>query len=247
MLSFQEPPPTRFDLRFTLAGIPVRVHPLFWLVALLFGSASGDLVALLIWIPAVFLSILVHELGHAFTMRACGRPARVVLYLGGGLTVPEAVSWGYRQADVSLTINQEIAVSLAGPAAGFALAALLLAGVVASGDSVGLTFLFGLLPYPAPRLPVGGVAELVVDTLLWVNIFWGLINLMPVFPLDGGQVARYAWLKRDPWGGVRKSLWLSVIAGVLVAVVGLALLQSLYVALLFGMLAFQSYQGLQAG
>ena len=94
--------------------------------------------------------------------------------------------------------------------------------VVASGDSVGLTFLFGLLPYPAPRLPVGGVAELVVDTLLWVNIFWGLINLMPVFPLDGGQVARYAWLKRDPWGGVRKSLWLSVIAGVLVAVVGLA-------------------------
>ena len=33
MSLFQLPPPTRYDLRFTIAGIPVRVHPLFWLVA----------------------------------------------------------------------------------------------------------------------------------------------------------------------------------------------------------------------
>jgi len=246
MLFFQEPSPTRFDLRFGIAGIPVRVHPTFWLIALLFGSASGDLAGLLVWIPAVFVSILVHELGHAFAMRRFGRPSHITLYFGGGLTVPEAVSWGYRQADVSLTINQEIIVSLAGPAAGFLLAGLVLAGVWAAGGSLGLTFLFGVLPYPLAQLPAGGwLIGLVIGSLLWVNIFWGLINLMPVYPLDGGQVARYAWLKRNPWDGVRRSLWLSVIAGAIVALLGLILLNSLYVALLFGMLAFQSYRSLQ--
>ena len=26
--------------------------------------------------------------------------------------------------------------------------------------------------------------------MLWVNIYWGLVNLLPVYPLDGGQIAR---------------------------------------------------------
>jgi stage IV sporulation protein FB len=247
MLFFQEPSPTHYDLRFSIAGIPVRVHPAFWLITLLFGSASGNLASLLVWIPAVFVSILVHELGHAFAMRRYGRPAHIVLYFGGGLTIPEAVSWGYRQqTDIALTINQEIAVSLAGPAAGFLMAGLVLASVAVAGGSVGITFLFGLLPYPLAQLPASGwLIGLIVGSLLWVNIFWGLINLMPVYPLDGGQVARYVWLKRNPWDGVRRSLWLSVIVGAVAALVGLALLNSLYVALLFGLLAFQSYQSLQ--
>lgn len=246
MLLFQDPPPTRYDLNFNVAGIPVRVHPLFWLVAVLFGSSGGNLLGLLMWVPAVFVSILVHELGHAFAMRYFGRPSRVVLYLGGGLTVPESVSWGYRSMDVSLTINQEIAISLAGPGAGFLFAALLLAIVVGIGGSLGVTLLFGLLPFPRVALPSwAGVAGPLLGALLWVNIFWGLVNLMPVYPLDGGQVTRMAWLKTDPWDGVRKSLWLSVMAGAVVALIGLLVMQSLYVALLFAFLAFQSYQTLQ--
>ena len=64
MMLFQSPPPTRYDLRFSIAGIPVSVHPVFWLIALLFGS-SGDPLLIPIWILVVFVSILVHELGHA--------------------------------------------------------------------------------------------------------------------------------------------------------------------------------------
>ena len=82
--------------------------------------------------------------------------------------------------------------------------------------------------------------------LLWVNIFWGLINLVPVFPLDGGNVSRQLLLQADPMNGVRRSLWISVIAGALVAIAGLLLLRSIYMALLFGFLAFQSYQALQS-
>jgi hypothetical protein len=68
---------------------------------------------------------------------------------------------------------------------------------------------------------------------------------MPVYPLDGGNVTRYILLKADPWDGVRKSLWVSVIAGAAVALAGYFLLGSIYMAILFAFLAFQSYQMLQ--
>ena len=89
-----------------------------------------------------------------------------------------------------------------------------------------------------------GIASWFVVLLLWVNVFWGLVNLVPVFPLDGGQVARNLLVKFDPWDGVRKSLWVSVIAGGLVALVSLLLLHSIFMAILFGLLAYQSYRSL---
>ena len=246
MLFFQEPAPTRYDLNFNLAGFPVRVHPLFWLVTLVFGAGTGSLPDLLVWVVAVFVSLLAHELGHALANRLFGRPSHVVLYFGGGLTVPESVAWGYRQAEALLGANQEMIVSLAGPATNFLLTGLVLGGVLASGGSVGMTLLFGLLPFPLPGLPYGGAFALgVVWAFLWVNLFWGAVNLMPVYPLDGGQVARNLWLKADRWNGTRRSLWLSVVAGALVALAGLVLMHSLYLALLFGVLAFESYQALR--
>lgn len=247
MLLFQPPPPTRYDLRFNLAGIPVRVHPLFWLIALLLGSSSGSILQLLIWVLVVFVSILIHEIGHALAMRRYGQSSQVILHMMGGLTVPEQVSWGSGWANVALTPNQEIFVSLAGPGAGFLFAGLVIAGVIASGGSVITATLLGFIPLPAAVvLPIGGsILNAFVITLLWVNIFWGLINLMPVHPLDGGNVTRYILLQADPRDGVRKSLWVSVIAGILVAAIGLFLLGSIYMAFLFGFLAFQSYQSLQ--
>ena len=89
------------------------------------------------------------------------------------------------------------------------------------------------------------IANSIVMTFLWVNIFWGLINLLPIHPLDGGNVTRRVLLSADPWNGVRKSLWVSVVTGVIVAILGLILFRSLYLTLLFGLLAFQSYQTLQ--
>jgi len=246
MFLFQPPPPTQYDLRFSIAGIPVRVHPLFWLIALLFG-ASGDLIQLPIWVFVVFVSILIHELGHALAMRRYGQPSRIILHFAGGLTVPEPVSWGSRWANVALRPNQEIFISLAGPGAGFLLAALVAVGATISGGSIITNWLFGVIPLPvAALLPFGGrVMSLLVTMLLWVNVFWGLINLLPVYPLDGGNVSRYLLLQADPINGVRKSLWISVIVGCLVAVAGLLILRSIYMAFLFGLLAFQSFQSLQ--
>jgi len=245
MFLFQQPPATQYDLRFRIAGIPVRVHPLFWLVALLLGSA-GDLLVLPVWVFVLFISILIHELGHALAFRRFGQRSQIVLHFAGGLTIPEPVSWG-GWANVSLSRGQEIFISLAGPFAGFLFAALVIAGVLISGGSVLTTRLLGFIPLPLSAvIPFGGeLIGLLVTLLLWINIFWGLINLMPVQPLDGGNVARNIFIQYDPWDGLRKSLWLSAITGTLLALIGLIAFRSIYMAFLFGFLAYQSYQSAQ--
>ncbi len=243
---FQEPPTTRFDLNFRVAGIPVRVHPLFWLVAVLFGATTGDLDRLLVWIVIVFLSILAHELGHALTMRRFGQPAHIVLHAWGGLAVPESVTWGRGWAGVALSPRQEILTLAAGPGAGFAIAAVVLLSSLALGAEFHLTFLGGVLPWVSVTLPlVGRLPNVIVSTILWVNLTWGFINLIPVFPLDGGQIARNAWILADPLDGGMRSVWLSVIAGGVAAVGSLLIFGSLTLAFFFALLAFQSYLTLQ--
>ena len=243
MFLFQSPPPTRFDLNFNLLGIPVRVHPLFWLLAAVLGSGTGQI---LLWVFVVFFSILIHEMGHALAFRRYGQDSFVVLHMMGGLTIPDTVRWGNDRANVSLSPNQQIFISLAGPFAGFILALLIIGAVIVGGGSVAFSLLLGFIPIPhVTFLPFGTNALYIfIAMLLWVNVFWGLINLLPVFPLDGGQVARNVLIQYDPWDGARKSLWLSTVTGGIIALAALLFLDSIYMAFLFGMLAFQSYQSL---
>ena len=81
-----EPPRTRGDLNFALFGFPVRIHPLFWLVALILGPKTGELRENAVWVAAMLISILVHELGHALVMRAYGLQPSITLHIMGGLT-----------------------------------------------------------------------------------------------------------------------------------------------------------------
>lgn len=243
MMPFQIPSHTRYDLNFSIAGIPVRVHPLFWLMAIFFGGLSGSLLSLLIWVVCVFVSILIHELGHSLMMRRYGVDSYIVLYIGGGLAVPEGGNGRYRSRYVEFTTKEQVLVSFAGPLAGFLFAGLIVGLVALLGGVVFMSRMLWVLPMPAAFLPAaGGVVNSIISTLLWINVFWGYINLTPVFPLDGGQIARRLLVQADPWDGVRKSLWLSVVAGVVVAIVGAFFLRSMYMALLFGLLAFQSYE-----
>lgn len=245
MLLFQQPPPTPYDLRFSIARIPVRVHPLFWLITLLLGSA-GDILLIPVWVAVIFVSILIHELGHALAFRRFGQDSQIVLHFAGGLTIPESVPWGGGWANVALSRRQEILISLAGPGAGFLFAGLVMLAVSLTGGSILTTRLPGFIPLTVGvALPFGGgLIGTLVTMLLRVNIIWGLINLMPVFPLDGGNVARNILVQYDPWDGLRKSLWLSVITGALLVLLGLFAFGSLFMAFLFGFLAFQSYQSI---
>lgn len=230
-----EPAPTRFDLKFRFAGFPVRVHPFFWLVGLLFSvSGPSTWLGFVVWMAVAFVSILVHELGHALAFRRYGVRSHLVLYGLGGLACPEP-----GQAAPNRT--QSMFVSFAGPLAGFVLAAVVLLLVIGAGYS---TWFMGFTVGWGPALPTR-VAQLAAADLLYINVFWGLINLLPVFPLDGGQIFRDYASKKSPEHGLRMSLRVSVWTGAIVAVLGLVLLRSIFLAVLFGYLAYVSFDMLR--
>lgn len=237
-----EPERTPYDVNFRLFGFPVRIHPLFWLGTALLGSSWLDagVEYLAIWIAVVIISITVHELGHAIAFRRFGSDAYIVLWMFGGLAVPLS---GVRKR------WQRIVVSLAGPVAGF-----ILCGIVYG------THLFTDWGARANGRPVA-VFYLM---LVFVNLYWGILNLLPVFPLDGGQVSRE--LCEGKWRGRGLAISLKISFGVAIAVVIYSLVcevdyrsresflaflpwwiprGSVFTAILFGLLAAQSYQQLQ--
>ena len=243
-----EPPATGFDLRFRLFGFDVRITPWFWLLALLLGArGEAEPVRVLIWVGVVFVSILVHELGHAFAFRYFGINSHVVLYQFGGLAVPNSTFSGYGTGG-NLKPRDQIIVSLAGPCAGFALAALTAGVVHASGEYFYFEYRKGMFPtlIMSDGIFFHPTLNPLVSDLIFVNIMWGLLNLLPLYPLDGGQVSRELFLLADYRDGLRKSLILSVATGAGIAVLGV-LNQHIFLALMFGMLAYSSYRMLQGG
>lgn len=243
-----EPPPTPYDWHFQLMGIPVNVNPFFWAIALVLGLRDPIPSHMILWVLVIFVSILVHEMGHALAMRYFGFQPRVVLYSFGGLAIPES---GYGAAP-KVGPRERILYILAGPGAGFLLAALVMIVVILVGGRIVIEpwdfpffWKYGLPPGQSPAQ--ADLTSELIGNLLFVNIFWGLMNLLPVFPLDGGQIAREILTIQDPWKGTAKSLLLSTYVGGGAAVFAVVYMQSLYMALMFGLLAYSSYQMLQRG
>lgn len=233
---FAEPPPTQYDIRFSVAGVPVRVHPLFWLMTvILMATQNPRPVVVLIWTAAVFVSILVHELGHAAMIRYFGWRPHVVLYSFGGLAVYEPT---YRRT------WPQVAIAFAGPAAGFLLAALVVLCVVLAGhpahldlsDIFSVPVRFDSLFRSLPKL------NLFIEFMLYVNFFWGVLNLLPIFPLDGGQITQEVLRHLNPSDGLRQSLIISIVAALGMAVIMYAKRGDLWAAILFGYLAYVNYQ-----
>lgn len=226
-----EPSRTPYDLSFRIGWIPVRVSPWFWVASAVLGwqSMQDGVSYLLMWIACVFLSILVHELGHVVVGQLFGSYGHIVLHTYGGLAIGSSNlrnRW------------QRIAVYFAGPCAGFLLLAIVLGP-------------FFALDREWPPL----VFEAIRD-LFWINLFWGLLNLLPIWPLDGGQISRdlFDWVR--PRNGVRLSLGLSIIVASVLAVnsfmatngpplIPFIPIGGLYITLFFALFAVQSYQLMQ--
>lgn len=241
----REPPPTQADLRFRVLGFPVRVHPLFWIVTLLLGlnGKSTPPAEIAIWMVAVFVSILVHELGHAVMQRRFGGRPWITLYAFGGLASCD---------DCDRSTRSQILISLAGPVAGFLFALLIVVLVRLSGHQIGWYwpdsgiergFMMLLLPswQPFESQPLNEL----VFFLLFINTFWGCVNLLPIYPLDGGHISRELCQIGQPRGGIILSLQISALCAGAMAIYGL-LSSGLYMALFFGYFAYTSYRTLKA-
>ena len=253
-----EPPPSQGDLHFRVFGFPVRVHPFFWLVAIVMGLSGGEdgtpPAELLIWVAVFFASILVHELGHAFLQRRFGGHPWITLHGIGGLASCD---------DCDRSPRSQILISLAGPAAGFLLAAIVVAVIGLRSHIVGFTWsrevsreVFSFVTGGGAVPILGGIlywepfataaANSLLRNILFVNIIWGLVNLLPVYPLDGGRISRELCTLNNPRRGIVMSLQISIVAAILMAVAGLLAWQSIYTALMFGYFAYVNYQTLQA-
>lgn len=195
-----------------ILGIPIKVHFswffiftfLTWSLAtgywpgVLPGGSSfrywvmGAITALLL-----FLSVLLHELGHSYVALRYRIPiAHITLFIFGGVAQMRGEPPGPRA---------EFLIAIAGPLVSFGLAGILL-GVHVIGSSIagidGLVMLGSLLGF--------------------VNLQLGLFNLIPGFPLDGGRVLRaglWAW-SGDFFQATRRAALAGQVCGMSLGLVG---------------------------
>lgn len=260
VLNLLEPKRTNYDIHFRIGSIPVRIHPLFWLIPLFLGIRP-DIPPLhsFLWLGVVTVSILIHELGHALAIRYYGYRPWITLYgLGGLASYNPDEEFGYDPAFVLgehlrryRNTRRDVVIALAGPMAGFLFAGLIIGGIFAAGGQVDFNWDFAtgqLLRWDIVGIEKKTV-EVLLKYLLFINIFWGLVNLLPIFPLDGGQISRALLTAKQGSPGIGTSLWIGVIVGSVMAVIALVLWpkeQKLFGLLMFGLLAYQNYTLLQA-
>lgn len=231
-----DPGETSYDLRFVLFGTPVRVHPLFWLFTAILGwdFLEDGFVFLLIWVVVCFLSILLHEFGHIWMGKVFGSDGHVVLYSFGGLAIG---------ANDLHNRWQRVAVSLAGP---LIQVVVIYLPLYLWTETLSRDDIRGFRPQ----------VRAAIFMMMFVNLYWPLFNLLPVWPLDGGMVSREVSNAVSPGRGLRFSLGLSIAVAAFIAIHALLargrggfvipyLPTSTYAAILFGLLAFQSWQLLQ--
>jgi Zn-dependent protease len=253
---FTDPGRSPWDLSFRLLGIPIRVHPMFWLMSVILGNSwlRVGVEYLLFWTACVFVSILVHEMGHVVMARVFGVEGEIVLYGFGGLAIP---------AGRMHSTWQHILVCLAGPLAGFLFLGLVIGCLPALAPEEWAYFrnqveaLFGIAPEDLDLAFRLTPKRAIVDNLLWINLGWGLINLLPIWPLDGGQISRDVFTILAPRSGASVAYGISlVLAGLLVvnslmAMNGQHLLPGWvpvgewWFVLMFGYLAVGSFMALQ--
>lgn len=208
---------------FSIFDIPVRVQPFFWLTMVILsggfqggGDSKEALLSIVVFTIAGFISILVHELGHALTAKHFGKKVEIVLQAFGGYA---AYSGG-----APLSRRRTFMVTAAGPA----LQIVLGLAAIAFKMSVQIT-------NPA----LNGF----LNDLILISIFWALLNLLPILPLDGGRLLQTVLGPRH----LRTTLIISLVVGALVAIGSLLAFGrgGIFMAIFCGMFAYQSFKALQ--
>jgi stage IV sporulation protein FB len=167
-----------------IAGTEIRIHMTFviflaWIAFTYYQTGGPDAaVRGLVFILLLFLSVLLHELGHVLTARRFGiqTPDITLLPIGGVA----------RLRRMPKKPAQEIVVALAGPAVN-----VVIAGILLLLTQTGLVFGEAFSPSAG--------YETLPARLATVNLSLALFNLLPAFPMDGGRVLRALIAMRTPY------------------------------------------------
>jgi len=188
---------------FNFAGIDVFLHWSWFLVAVYEIQSRNGRYSSIVWnvleYLALFLIVLIHEFGHALACRSVGGNAnRIVLWPLGGVAYvdppprPGATLW-------SIAAGPLVNVAFV-PVFMAALSGARTAGLAATSPDI-----FQLL-----------------RAVAWINLWLLVFNILPIYPLDGGQILRsLLWFVL----GRAWSLIVAAVIGLLgaVAFIGLAL------------------------
>lgn len=205
----------------TLSRIPIYAEPSFFILMVIIllayasGGAAGALWALVFLMVAI-PSLVLHELGHAVAVRRLGYgQSEIILHGLGGVT-----RWSGRASR-----RDRIIIALAGPAVNFVLGGI------------------GFLLLTILGRPNELFSSALLWSLTWVNLGWALFNLLPIWPMDGGHVMRYALASpsRPPTQSTKLSLTISMVTAGLVVILAFTW-GWLYVAILLGFILFANYQ-----
>jgi len=205
-------------MEFKIGKIPVKVHGAFAITAVLLSLSTQDPVKIAVFVAVIFVSVLLHELGHAVAGIAFGLAPRIDLHAMGGTTSwPEGrkIGWG-----------KSMLISAAGPFVGIVL---------------GVAVFIALQAFGEPGNPIAASAA---GTFVFVNAVWGVFNLAPMMPLDGGNIM-LAFLQIVTKGrGERPTRYISIVVAL---VCGLLALRASYTwgAVLCGLFLFRNVQALR--
>lgn len=237
---------TRWQL-FELLGHKVYMEPWFLLLLAFFlgpVATGSQLVEGLLWVPIIFFSILLHEVGHAVAIKRSGFGNSIIVLQGlGGVTINQRRSLSAPKTSIF--------ISAAGPAFSLALALifaviyLAVVGNLSPGNvvSVGLFGIFG--QWATPTLWSSFLYKMAA-----INGFWFLFNMLPISPMDGGHIMESAM--EMAFGDRNRALltaaYVSMVALVILAFVSFVILRQsgLLLIVLVGLFGYHNWRTIES-
>jgi len=195
--------------------IPIHIYPIFWVLSFAIGFInSSSIFEIFIWVGIVFISVLIHEYGHALTALFFGQRAHIDLLGFGGLT---------HRHGKKLKKWQDFLIIFNGPLAGFLFCSAC----------------YGLLLFVQPGQ--NGLLMYILQSTILINLFWTVLNLLPIQPLDGGHLLSIALEGLFGIKGLKIALFVSMILAGLMTALGF-LTHQLFIGVIFFMFAFENYR-----
>ncbi len=203
-------------LRFSVMGIPVGVHWSFAIIGIIAVNNPVELVVA--FVVGVFIAVLAHEMGHALTARHFGAKQVKVTLMGlGGLT--------QYPANTPLTPGQRFLIAASGSAVGMTLGGSLY--LIRNTD-----FALELFPY----------GRMIAVGIVIAGLVWGILNWLPILPLDGGNMVRHALEFVTPSYALRIAKVLTVVTAAVVAYFAVEVWDNTFGAVFLAVIALQGLQ-----
>jgi Zn-dependent protease/CBS domain-containing protein len=196
-------------------GVELRIHWtfLFLLAFIFFTESSATKTASpprsLALAGIIFASVILHELGHALVGRREGIPAKAIVLLPiGGVTLMDETRQTLEPG--AQTWKRDIRIALVGPLVSLAIA--LLSGI----------FVLWVLPQARLWGQPYVISTDLPRSLVWVNLWLALFNLLPAYPMDGGRVLRAIFSRKmDPVRATRRAVSIGQALATLFMLVGM--------------------------